>query len=171
MMCCLSTPQRRRHAQLLAARGTARAVAHAARMMAEAGLEDALADRPPAIADNCVIEREYPLIGRCKYRAGSLIEIERPWTEADAARAQAQDLDVAFVWASDPAAELREGELIYLYIGSRKTGPMYKWHCRDGWHRLVGNGNYGRNYAMGGTWSASMANTAEISGILARLQL
>ena len=40
-----------------------------------------------------------------------------------------------------------------IYIGTETTGPLAVYETSDGyWSDLFSNGNFGRNYACGGTW-------------------
>ena len=48
----------------------------------------------------------------------------------------------------------RAGTIFCIYIGTKWHGPVLSW--RDGcWTNLYSNGNYGKNFVCGGTWSSS----------------
>jgi len=150
----LTAAEKRRHAQLLAARdNSVMAQALAGLLRAEANLEDALAGVEPQTAEHCYIDREYPLLGRCCYDGGRLIETQHPWQGEQVAACKELGLDVAFQWASDPACGLDQQELIRIWIGTRETGPRLQWDRTSGkWLRLVSRGDFGKNWACGGHW-------------------
>ena len=53
--------------------------------------------------------------------------------------------------------------LIRIYIGHKHIGPMLSCSIEDDgshvWRNLYGNGNHGKNYTHGGTWSAATKRT------------
>ena len=150
----LNAASKRRHAEILAARDSgAMAKAQVTLLRAEADLEDALAEREPTIADHAYIDRTYPVLGRCRYEGGRLIEIEHPWEDEQVRLAKAAGIDVAWQWCPDPAAGIEQGELIRIWIGTREAGPRLQWDRTSGkWVRLASHGNYNKNWACGGNW-------------------
>lgn len=62
-------------------------------------------------------------------------------------------LDISYEWDE-------RGELVRINIGSRYHGPMIGWYRnatsagKAGWTNRYSHGNYGNNYAHGGTWSS-----------------
>jgi len=150
----LNTAQQRKHAELLRTRDDSPAAqAVAAEIAAAAELYDALANRPAVVAESARMVEQYPILGKVTRAGGKIIEIERPWTDADNTRIEAQGVAIAFEWCHDPMAGLRQGELIRIYIGTRDQGPRLQWdHTRRQWFRLVSRGNYGKNWSHGGNW-------------------
>lgn len=150
----LTPAEKRKHAELLGARGNSvMAVAQAALLRAEANLEDAVAGRDPQTAEHCYINRTYPILGRCRYEGGVLIEIEHPWEDEQVAACKAARIHVAFQWMSDPAAGDAQNSLAHIWIGTEDKGPQLQWDCTSGkWMRIISRGNYGKNWACGGNW-------------------
>lgn len=150
----LSPAEKRRHAALLASRdATDMAQYQAALLLAEANLEDALEGREPTVAEHAYVDREYPILGKCRYEGGVLVDVEHPWGDSQAAACHAAGIDVAWQWCPDPAVGIEQGELIRIWIGTRDKGPRLQWdHTSGKWLRLVSRGNYGSNWACGGNW-------------------
>jgi hypothetical protein len=46
------------------------------------------------------------------------------------------------------------GQIIRIRIGTEYHGPLLGWDDGYGWRNLYSQGNYGKNYASGGRWSA-----------------
>jgi hypothetical protein len=153
----LSAPQLRGHADAMLAWDRSEAAAAMADVLrAEADLADALADAPHSGTGDCTLVRAYPIIGQVSTRGGRRTAIERPWTDAHAAKALAMGLAIEWQWSADAMAGLGDGTLQYIYIGTRERGPVLQWSA-DGWRRLVSRGNFGRRWASGGTWSNDAA--------------
>jgi hypothetical protein len=49
-------------------------------------------------------------------------------------------------------------ELVRLWVGHRSIGPMLQYEEGEGWTPIYTHGNFGRNYACGGTWSSHCRN-------------
>lgn len=152
----LDTAQQRKHAQLLRERDASPAAqAVAAQIEAEAELSDALADRPAEIASSARMVEEVPILGHITRESGQILSMEREWTMADVARARALGVDIAWQWCHDPRAGLQQGELVYIWIGTR-TGPLLQWdRTRRRWYQLCHQRQYGNNWACGGRWSCT----------------
>jgi hypothetical protein len=151
----LNTSQQRKHAALLRERDNSpEAQAVAAEIEAKAELDDAEAGRPVVVADSARMVEEYPILAKITREGGKIVEIERPWLDADAQRIEAAGVKMAFEWCHDPMAGLRQGELVYIWIGTRDDGPRVQWDRNTRkWRRHRSKGNYGRNWSHGGTWT------------------
>lgn len=152
----LTTAQQRRHAELLRERDSSpEAVAVAAEIEAEAELDDALQGREVSVADSARMVEEYPILGKISREGGKIVDIEHPWEDAHVARARSVGVDIAWEWCHDPMAGLRQGELIRIFVGTEKTGPLLQWdrHSRR-WQELSNQRRWGNNWACGGNWSA-----------------
>jgi uncharacterized protein (DUF3084 family) len=162
----LNTAQRRKWAALLRERYTknaehyrdediAHAIAQADLIDAQADLEDALAGCDPKIAESCAMVEKYPVFGYITREGGVRTAIERPWNQADIDRIESAGIMMCMEFSDDPRSGLEQGKLIRIYIGTRTAGPVAQWDsARNEWHRLHSNGNYGKKWAYGGTWSA-----------------
>lgn len=149
----LPSAAKRSHANLLASRDPSEmAQAVASKLRAEAELEDALADRQPVTDTACEITRTYPIVGEVVTRAGKWVRVARPWDAAEIAAASQLGLHIEWQHSTDPTAELDQGRLSAIFIGTVTDGPVLHWSA-DGWRRIKSRGNYGKRYASGGTWS------------------
>ncbi len=125
---------------------------HADAMAARAEIMEAEANIPsPAPEEDCTLRDTYPIIGRVVRRGGSIKEIEHPWDERHVRALNRRGIDIVWEWCHDPRAEERQGSLIRIYIGTRYEGPRVMW-CDGLWRTLKSRGNYGKNWACGGTW-------------------
>lgn len=157
----LSPSQLRRHALLLRERAPnykrpedeAMAQAEADLLDAEADVADAKAGTQSGIADSAIISREYPILGRIDTEGGAIKHVEHPFGESEINTLAAKGIHVAWEWSFDPASGLDEGRLYRIYVGSEGDGPRASWY-NGRWRRLRSNGNYGKRYAFGGTWSS-----------------
>ena len=93
---------------------------------------------------------KYPLIGHVVIQNGKRIEVEREPVQNDFSQ-------IAYEWHVDGD---HAGELCRIYIGSKYTRGIYLQYTHhngtDGtprWYTGYANGNCGKNYASGGTWS------------------
>lgn len=152
----MKSGQMRRHAQILRARDeTPMAQAQADLIEARAELADAEAGRDATVAEHARMVEEVPILGHITREGGKIISIERPWTQADIDAMRALGIDIAWQFCHDPAAGLRQGELIHIWIGTRAAGPRVQWDRETRtWVRLVSRGNYGGNWACGGNWGS-----------------
>jgi len=150
----LTPAEKRKHAEVLLQHDQSKmAHAMAGSLIAQANLGDAITGNEPTTADHCYIDREYPLLGKCRYEGGRLVQIEHPWANGQITVCKQAGIDVAFQWSADPAAGMDQGELLRIWIGTKDAGPRLQWDGRTGkWQRLISNGNYGNNWACGGTW-------------------
>jgi hypothetical protein len=157
----LTTAQRRRWAMDLRANypDNLKATAHADEIMAEADLEDAMADRDPAMADICIITQEVPILGRISLQGGRITDVEHPYNTEIADYCEICGIYTAWDWLSDPAHGLEAGQLCRIYIGSRERGPEAQYDVDNKqWYALTSKGNYGKRYACGGNWRGIKAD-------------
>ncbi len=155
--------QLRQHAKLLRARyesdpgedGEA-ARAQADYMIAEAELAEAEADTPSPVAEeDCTIRDIYPIIGEVIRRGGKIERIERPWEQSHVDALRTMDVDLAWEWCHDPRGGIDQGQLVYIYIGTKSEGPKVMWsRSREEWTSHKSRGNYGKNWACGGNWNS-----------------
>lgn len=66
----------------------------AAKLRAQADLQDAQAGTDTGIADECIIVQRVPLLGLIKIKGGRRIDVERPYRDEGAAHG----IHVAFEW-------------------------------------------------------------------------
>ena len=171
----LTTAQHRRwaHDMALAWAGTDlehKAEAHATRMIAEADLEDCRAGVPPQMADTVSMEYYYPILGRTVIRPDRTRIPEHLYDDALADYCETRGIYTAWEWRTDPAAEERCGELVYLRIGSRARGPEAQYTAdTETWYALTGKGDHGKRYAHGGTWTSRKC-TKETPNIVKKLE-
>lgn len=153
--------QIRQHARLLRARYNGQdtrdaeaAKSQAALMEANAELAEAQADIiSPAPEKDCTIRDACPIIGDTIRQGGKIETIQYPWGQDHVDALYKLGIDMAFEWCHDPRAGLRQGELIRIYIGTKQDGPRIMWY--DGmWNTHKSRGNFGKNWACGGNWSA-----------------
>lgn len=123
-------------------------------MLADAELAEAKMDvASPATEEDCTIKRHYPILGEVINKGGKIINIQYPWEQSHVDALYNKGIDMAFEWCHDPRAGLRQGRLIRIYIGTKDDGPRVMWH--DGiWTSHKSKGNYGKNWACGGSWSS-----------------
>lgn len=128
----------------------------AAKLRAQADLDDALTGETTGTAAECHIVQRVPLLGEIRIQGGRRVAVERPYHDEGAAHG----IHVAFEWAADPVAEDRDGTLIRIFIGTEDAGPLahYEAGSRQ-WYALTGRGNHGKRYACGGNWSAVRVDT------------
>ena len=81
----------------------------------------------------------YPIIGRTI----SINGLRQPTNDVR----DEGNIYIAYSWRDD-------SELTFIWIGHKYCGPMLQWST-DGWRNCYSNGNFGKNPACGGTWSAS----------------
>jgi hypothetical protein len=150
----LTTAQMRKHAQILRGRDASpTAQASADLIEAQAELADAEAGRPAEVAESAAMVEEYPIIGKVTREAGKMTRVEKPWTDEDVALAREVGVDIAWEWTNGPESGLRQGELVYIWIGTDKAGPVLQWDRGSrAWSVIKSRGNYGKNWACGGNW-------------------
>lgn len=165
--------QIRQHARLLLERyeGQCTRDADAARAQAEkmlAGVEltEARADAEPTPEEDCTMTQECPILGIITRRGGKITEIQYPWEQEYVDALHRQGVDMAFEWCHDPRAGFRQGQLVRIYIGTKKDGPRVMW-SENAWYSHKSNGNYGKNWACGGTWSRSKNETSPDLNLIA----
>ncbi len=128
---------------------------------AQADLMDAKNGIDTGIADSAIITRDYPIIGRVETEGGKLKSIEHPFAEKEINALAEKDIHIAWEWSFDIAAELDEGRLYRIYIGTATNGPRLCWDGR--WRRLHSKNNFGKKFACGGTWSSDKETFANIN--------
>jgi hypothetical protein len=136
-------------------------------MMAQVELAEAQADIvQPALEEDCTISDTYPILGEITRKGGKIKNIQYPWEQNHVDALYKQGIDMAFEWCHDPRAGLRQGQLIRIYVGTKQDGPRVMWH--DGiWHTHKSRGNFGKNWACGGNWSAVGNKTSPVLEIVA----
>jgi hypothetical protein len=125
-------------------------------MEAQAGLKDAKIGGSPSVADSAIITRTYPILGSVDTEGGEQKSIEHPFGATEIDALAAKGIHIAWEWSFDPASGLDEGRLYRIYIGTTADGPRLAWYDNR-WRRLHSHGNYGKKYALGGTWSSDKA--------------
>lgn len=149
-----------------------KAEVHRDRMLARADLEDAKAGRMPETAEVAEVVQVVPILGEIRLRGGKIVGVERPYS----GEAEVADIHVAFEWRSDPTAEEEAGQICRIYIGTKQAGPVASWEAQDSqWRLAKSNGNFGKKYAFGGTWSSTKTETvpeivAQIGAIMDKLE-
>jgi len=149
-----------------------RARAHAARLIAQADIEDIEQDIEPAIAAHAEIIQHVPICGNIHIQGGKRVRIEHPYDATLVSVIESKyGIFTAWEWADDPSAEMECGKLIRLYIGSRDKGPLAQWDAHNNiWYELTSRGNYGKRYACGGNWQAKKLNQDETPEIYQKLE-
>ncbi len=166
----LTAPQLRRHALLIRERITQ--ITNPDQIIliksitdkfdAQADLLDAKNGVDSGIADNAIIVREYPILGRVETEGGKWKSIEYPFDQKEISALEEKNIHIAWEWSFDIAAELDEGRLYRIYIGTTTDGPRLCWY--DGrWRRLHSKNNFGKKYACGGTWSSDKQTFVNIN--------
>lgn len=136
--------------------------AHADKLRAEADIIDGCSGK---IADVAEMHYNYPLIGKVVIRGGKMVALERPYN----CEGEAHGIYTAWEWRNDPTAEICAGQLCRLYIGTIDDGPLAMYDAdSQQWYKLASKGNYGKNYACGGTWASTKA--VQIPEIVTKLE-
>ena len=155
-----TTAKKRKHAALI--RTTARerndeelqlTLAYADRLEAEADLDDIIAGVQPTIADHADFAQIVPILGRVVTSGGVIKSTEHEWDTAQDLEANSKGIMLTWSWVRSLHVE-HAGQCVDFYAGTRESGPLVHWSSRDGyWRRCRSLGNFGKNWACGGTWT------------------
>ena len=110
-----------------------------------------------AITGKSIFVGDAPICGKYA-RIGRDTVSEREAPESDI-------FDVRYSRVDDESSN-RNGEICFIFIGSKYHGIMLQWSLGNGWSNCYSNHNFGKNYASGGTWSGDRSNAETVEECL-----
>ena len=109
---------------------------------------------------DCNFEQEIPILGKVKL-SGLQVSQENP---CDAKKLfKSTGIDVRFEKVTQPQTYFFPNTITRIYIGKKGTGIVASYDVfNQQWYQCTSHGNYGKNYACGGTWSAKKVSADDV---------